>query len=192
MAELLIVTEDGYGRRVRLGEIKRMKDRGRVGVKLSRWPIAAALVVDARDTALIITTAAGKVVRVAVAQVPLRQRIDSTTGRMPKGLRLIRLAPGDRVTALACMVEPPAAWPGGRVGLTDGESTAQVRVLHPLAAVEDLELGGEPAVDREAWSQTDVHRRSRYWCVHCGSEQRDPAAVYECIDSHAEAQEVAA
>jgi hypothetical protein len=43
---------------------------------------------------------------------------------------------------------------------------------------------GKPAVPREQWAKTDIHRHSTYFCGICGKQHPDPEAVYACIDSH--------
>ena len=190
---LLLVTEDGFGRRVAVDDVRRTKGRNAVGVNISRVPVAAALVVDSTDAEVVIATANGKVERLRVGDVPTRRRSDPNTGRMSKGLRVIRLEPGDRVAsvALSTPVEmpPPATnggpWVGGRVGLEDGESVAQATVFTRVLDVAEIEPGGEPAIPAEEWARTEVHRHSSYWCVHCGASHPDPEAVYGCIDRHA-------
>ena len=105
----------------------------------------------------------------------------------------MRLEPGDRVATGAVVGGPPetlapaqttAEWPGGRVGLRDGESARICTVYGDVRKPEDIEASGPPAIGREEWAQTEVHAVSSYWCVHCGQQHPDPVAVYECIDRH--------
>jgi DNA gyrase/topoisomerase IV subunit A len=63
MKFLLVVTEDGYGKRIPVDEIVRTKGRDTVGVKVSNHPIPAALVVDRLDSDVVIATKAAKIER---------------------------------------------------------------------------------------------------------------------------------
>ncbi len=199
----MIVTEDGYGKRVAVGEVRRTQGRGTVGVRVSRDPIAAALVVNGEGAGdVVIVSAAGKVERVALASIPVRRRSDPSSGRVSKGARVMRLAAGDVVATVAVATEdesasgtwvgtrppaiPPRMWPGGRVGLRDGENVRSVVYFGPLKDLAEIERGGSPAVGREEWARSDVHKASSYWCVHCGTEHPGPERVYACVDAHAD------
>jgi hypothetical protein len=197
MAEyLLVVTEGGYAKRIAVDDVRRTKRLGGLGVGVSRAPLVAALVVG-EDGELLLASARGKVQRVAVASIPTRRR---GTGAS-RGVRIMRCDPGDTIAtgALAAgeadaVQIPPninpqtiraEEWPGGRVGLRAGERTRSAIVFGPLLDLDALDLPGDPAEDRETWALGAVHAVSAYWCVHCGREQPDPAAVYDCIDRHA-------
>ena len=180
-----------------LADIRRTLHRGGLGVAVSRVPLVAALVVG-EDGELVLASARGKVSRVAVASIPVRRR---GTGAS-RGGWIMRCDPGDTIASVALAAgEPNVAqnaaktdpltiraeeWPGGRVGLREGERTRSAIVFGPLLDLEALDLPGDPAEDRETWAAGDVHAASAYWCVHCGREHPDPAAVYDCIDRHAE------
>jgi tRNA A37 threonylcarbamoyladenosine synthetase subunit TsaC/SUA5/YrdC len=73
----LVVTEDGYGKRIPVDEIVRTKGRDTVGVKVSNHPIPAALVVDRLDSDVVIATKAAKIERLSLASIPQRR---SATG----------------------------------------------------------------------------------------------------------------
>jgi len=92
---LLVITEDGYGKRVLTSEIPRTNRRTQ-GVSVSHTPIAAALVVDESTPELIIQTRAGKTQRIKTSAVPIRHR-----ARGRRGVRLIRLMPDDLVASVA-------------------------------------------------------------------------------------------
>lgn len=81
---LLIVTEDGFGKRVAVDEVRRTS-RGAKGVNLSSAPVAAVLVVDRDDGDVVIATAAGRVERVAVRSFPVRRRSNPKTGHISRG-----------------------------------------------------------------------------------------------------------
>lgn len=43
--------------------------------------------------------------------------------------------------------------------------------------------GDEPAVSREEWAKTDVHKHSRYSCGKCGKQFAMPHDVYEHLEA---------
>ncbi len=96
---LLIVTESGHAKRVELAAVP-VTGRGRSGVRVSREPLAAALVVAARDDVLI-ATRAGRVERVAISDVPVMDR-------RARGVRIIDLDDGDIVTTAAVAAVSPS------------------------------------------------------------------------------------
>jgi len=56
--------------------------------------------------------------------------------------------------------------------------------------VELIDLQGEesvvplePAVPREEWAKTDVHKASRYSCGKCGQQFASPHDVYAHLDA---------
>ena len=110
---MLVVIENGYGKRIRVSEIRRTKP-GAVGVKVSKVPVAAALVVEADDD-LLIATALGKIERVTVAPIPIGRRPNRKRGAISKGVRIVRLEPGGRVAQVASTrgVETASAARGG-------------------------------------------------------------------------------
>jgi DNA gyrase subunit A len=97
---LLVITEDGYGKRVAVDEIRHTR-RDAVGVKISRVSIAFAQVVDDANAELVIATAHGKIQRLRVGDVPTRRRRDQSSSRISKGVRIMRLEPNDRVATAA-------------------------------------------------------------------------------------------
>ncbi len=190
---LLIVTRDGHAKRVSSDDVpRRRRNGGRAhGVRLSSVPVAAVFGVE--DGEVIIASARGKIVRMAVGDIPTRRR-RVTRGKLSSGPRVIRLARGDRVASVAIVpehvpqshadgiVEP--IWPWGRVGLRDGEELAQKVILHRPRSLDSMTTGGRPVVARDEWAQTSVHESSAYYCAHCHHPHVDPLAVYECIDRH--------
>lgn len=103
---LLVVTEDGYGKRIPMGDIPRQRNRGARGVKVSSAPLAAAFVLSPGLDGLVIATAKGKVERIAVSDVPIRRRKAVKNGKFSKGVSVIGLDPGDVV---AGVVQTPSA-----------------------------------------------------------------------------------
>ncbi len=100
-ASLLVVSENGYGKRTPLVEY-RVQGRGGSGIltmnctdKTGR--IVGAEVVDETDRLLVMTTK-GKGIRLKVKEI-------RTTGRIAQGVRLINMATGDQVRSIASIVQ---------------------------------------------------------------------------------------
>jgi DNA gyrase/topoisomerase IV subunit A len=96
---LLVVTEDGFAKRVPVTDIPRQANRNAKGVRISSAPIAEASVVSDPSAPLLVISAEGQMLRTTVGQVPIRRRKVLSNGRLSKGTRLMRLASGDRVAA---------------------------------------------------------------------------------------------
>jgi len=92
---LLLVTANGYGKRVPLSDIpsQRRGGKGVIGIKLDKitGPVVAALLVG-DDDEVALSTASGKVIRFPTSQV-------STFSRYARGVRLIRVNEGDQVAS---------------------------------------------------------------------------------------------
>jgi DNA gyrase subunit A len=100
-ADLLVVTENGYGKRTRIDEYP-VKGRGGLGVKTvqlteSKGQLAGARVVRDGYQVMLISTG-GTVIRMPVHD--LRQM-----GRATQGVIVMRLREGENVSALAPVVE---------------------------------------------------------------------------------------
>jgi DNA gyrase subunit A len=122
--DLLVVTDHGYGKRTRV-EDYRAKGRGIQGVKTidyeaERGRLAGALMVRPGYEVMLITQG-GTVNRQAVEGI-------SRMGRSTKGVRVIRLRAGDRVSAIArvtesqpteSLTEPAETPPTGSSGAPD-------------------------------------------------------------------------
>jgi DNA gyrase subunit A len=99
--DLLVATENGYGKRTPLDEYRRTS-RGGLGIKTlnvtgKNGPLVDMKVVEPDDEVILITSE-GQIIRVPVD--PIRQ-----TGRAAQGVRLIRLDEGDKVAGLARVVK---------------------------------------------------------------------------------------
>jgi len=114
-AELLVVTENGYGKRTRVSDYPR-KGRGGLGVKTvqlteARGQLAGARVVREGYQVMLISTG-GTVIRMAVADV-------KRLGRSTQGVIVMRLREGERVSTLAPVMdaddEPDVAEPSGEL-----------------------------------------------------------------------------
>ena len=93
----LVVTEDGYGKRILFPTIRRT-GRGTMGVMVSSLPVAFSAVVTEQGE-LVLASAYGRLERIAVAEVPVRTRKSQRGRGQSKGVRLIALDDADRVTA---------------------------------------------------------------------------------------------
>jgi DNA gyrase subunit A len=98
-ADLLVLTETGYGKRVALTEFRR-KHRGGQGVRLialegrKTGPVAAVQQVTEADEELLLISAGGQVIRTETNSI---NRYSSGA----RGVIVMRLAEGDRVVAIA-------------------------------------------------------------------------------------------
>ena len=96
-AELLAVTEKGYGKRTAISEY-RVQSRGGVGIKTYKCSDVTGQVVGIRSVKdtddIIMITSEGIVIRISAADV-------SSIGRSTKGVRLMRLNDGVEVVSIA-------------------------------------------------------------------------------------------
>jgi DNA gyrase subunit A len=140
--ELLVVTENGYGKRTRIDQYRKTA-RGAKGVKTiglteNKGALGGALVVRGHQE-LVFISQEGMVQRVAARDI-------SQQGRSATGVRVMNLREGDQVSAVALVVE------------SDGETAAAVAedvpddptATGPIDAVLDGplgELGDDAPVD---------------------------------------------
>ncbi len=107
--ELLVVTENGYGKRTSIAEYP-VKGRGSMGVRTiqlteKKGGVAGALIVREHEE-LVFISQAGMVQRTSVKGI-------SRYGRTSQGVRLMNLRDADQVSALARVVEDPTKRAGG-------------------------------------------------------------------------------
>jgi DNA gyrase subunit A len=124
--ELLVVTENGYGKRTPLADYPR-KGRGAMGVKTialtdRKGALAGALVVREHEE-LVFISIGGMVQRTSVKGI-------SRYGRASQGVRLMNLKDDDIVSAVALIVD-------------DGEDADGELIEGDLAVGDDGALGGE-------------------------------------------------
>jgi len=100
--QLLIITENGYGKRTDLKEYK-VQNRGGSGIKTANVTsktgklIGAAIInVDEIEEDLIITSEKGQIIRIPLKDI-------STLGRATQGVRVMKPAPGDKVSAITVL-----------------------------------------------------------------------------------------
>ncbi|MDX6606826.1 MAG: gyrase subunit, partial [Solirubrobacterales bacterium] len=130
--ELLVVTENGYGKRTALAEYP-VKGRGAKGMLTVRMTAKKGGLAGARvvreNQELIFISQTGMVQRNAVGGI-------SRMGRATQGVRLMNLKKGDRVSAVALVVESSE---------TNGNGTAA-----PAASIEDEAPNAENVADQAA------------------------------------------
>ena len=102
---ILTVTENGYGKRTATGEYRR-QTRGGKGVRTIKTSERNGKVVYAYQVTdqdqLMIMTEQGKIIRVRIEDI-------SVIGRNTQGVRLINLSEGEKVVAVAKVVEESSA-----------------------------------------------------------------------------------
>ena len=97
---LLVVTENGYGKRTDIGEY-RIQTRGGSGIKTAQvnqktGGLVALKVLDKNEKELIIISQKGQVIRIKIDPI-------SKMSRSTQGVRIMRLDKGDKVVSVACI-----------------------------------------------------------------------------------------
>ena len=98
---LLVVTENGYGKRTDLKEY-RIQGRGGSGIKTAKTTSKTGALVFSKivggdeDEDLIVISKHGQVIRTKVALIP-------KISRATQGVRIMRLEEGDKVASAACI-----------------------------------------------------------------------------------------
>lgn len=99
---LLVVTENGYGKRTDLKEY-RMQKRGGAGTKCAKISSKTGEIVSSKvlseeilDEDLIVISKKGQVIRTKLSQIP-------KLGRGTQGVRIMKLEQGDKVASAACI-----------------------------------------------------------------------------------------
>jgi DNA gyrase subunit A len=98
-AQLLVVSEMGYGKKTKLSEFKTQK-RGGAGIKAAKLgdktgTIVGSQVIIEGSEELIAISKKGQAIRIGVDEV-------STLNRQTQGVRIMKLRQGDGVAALVC------------------------------------------------------------------------------------------
>jgi DNA gyrase subunit A len=100
-ASLLTVTENGYGKRTKTEEYRK-QSRGGLGIITIKTDERNGKVVGMKqitsEDELMIMSNRGKIIRMKASQIPI-------IGRNTKGVRLIVLEPGEKVTSFARLEE---------------------------------------------------------------------------------------
>lgn len=97
---VLVVTENGYGKKTDLKEY-RLQKRGGSGIKTAKiTPKTGALIgsvlLTGREEDLIVISQRGQVIRAAISQIP-------KLSRSTQGVRMMRLGEGDKVASATCV-----------------------------------------------------------------------------------------
>jgi DNA gyrase/topoisomerase IV subunit A len=96
-----VLGEDGFGKRTLVSSYRRAKGRGGQGVRTTTSPPLAAALVVREHNELVVATRAGKIVRLAVRDFPIREAA-------ARGSQMVRLKGTDRVaTATQTALEMP-------------------------------------------------------------------------------------
>jgi DNA gyrase subunit A len=151
-SDLLVVTDNGYGKRTRVEEYPR-KGRGTMGVLTirlveNRGKLAGAMVVRDSQQVMLISVN-GTATRTSVNGI-------SRMGRNTQGVTVMRLRDGDRLSSVALVAEQPDELDGengddveGSAADTPAGGVAPSELTPPAADVEpDLDAGDEPEDDR--------------------------------------------
>jgi len=166
-SELLVVTENGYGKRTDVSEypVKNRGTKGVLTVKLTeaKGGLAGALIVREHQELLFITEN-GMVQRTSAGGI-------NKMGRATQGVKAMNVRDGDKISAVALVVESAAAEPGDGeepldqpelgdqtdAGTTpDAEATADAGADGADGATEGVEAdGGEPTGEAEGQPGAD-------------------------------------
>jgi DNA gyrase subunit A len=140
--ELLVVTENGYGKRTTIPEYP-LKNRGTMGVKTitmtgKKGALVGALVVREHQE-LVFISQNGMVQRTGVKGISLQ-------GRPAQGVRLMNLREDDTVSAVALVMESEAATaaPVDELPLPEGEAGPEPEVSEPESHAAEPEDDAEP------------------------------------------------
>lgn len=99
-SDLLIVTENGFGKKTGLENYKRQK-RGGMGIKTANitektGPIVSARIIGLRQEDLIAISLKGQVIRTPLKNI-------SKLSRVTQGVKIMRLGEGDKVASVTCV-----------------------------------------------------------------------------------------
>jgi len=97
---LLVVTENGYGKRTDVKEYK-LQGRGGSGIKTAQATpktggLVASMILTGEEEDLIVISQKGQVIRTKIGTI-------AKLGRATQGVRIMRLDPGDKVASAACI-----------------------------------------------------------------------------------------
>ena len=98
--ELLVMSENGYGKKTAIKEYKVQK-RGGSGIKTAKvtakiGQLMVARVVTPLFTELVVISKNSQVIRITMKDVP-------TLGRDTQGVRIMKLREGDSIASLSCL-----------------------------------------------------------------------------------------
>jgi DNA gyrase subunit A len=96
---VLVVTENGYGKRTEVGEY-RLQGRGGSGIKTVKVTpktgqlVSSKVLADEED--LIVISQKGQVIRTEIKSIPV-------LSRATQGVRIMKLEEGDKVASVTCL-----------------------------------------------------------------------------------------
>ena len=158
--ELFVLTENGYGKRTRMAEypVKGRGTKGVLTVKLTtkKGMLAGALVVRAHQE-LIFISQNGMVQRTSVSGI-------SRMGRPTQGVRVMNLKSGDRVSAVALVVESAAGEGNGSAPVEEaieGEATSTNSAATKIAAGSTTDGAGSDGTATDGAKTRPRRSRSR-------------------------------
>jgi len=98
--ELLVVSENGYGKRTDLKQFK-IQHRGGSGIKAAQLSqktgkLVMAEILEPDEVDLIVISEKGQIIRVPINSVSL-------LGRATQGVRIMKLESGDKVASVTCV-----------------------------------------------------------------------------------------
>ena len=97
---LLVITEQGYGKKTELKEY-RLQSRGGSGIKAGKitnktGDIVGIKVLTGREEDLVVISKRGQVIRIKISQIP-------RLSRATQGVRIMRLEEGDSIASFDCL-----------------------------------------------------------------------------------------
>ena len=97
---LLVVSENGYGKRTELKSYKKQK-RGGIGIKTANitqktGSLVVASILQGDEEECIAISQKGQVIRAAISSIPKLSRVT-------QGVRIMKLGEGDRVASATCI-----------------------------------------------------------------------------------------
>jgi len=98
--ELLIVTENGYGKKTELSKYKK-QNRGGTGIKTAKitektGKIIRAGIIDSGQECMVVISKKGQVIRISLKNI-------SSLGRATQGVRIMRLGEKDKIASITCI-----------------------------------------------------------------------------------------
>lgn len=129
--DILFATENGYGKRVSMDDF-RVAHRGGVGVRTiptdQRNGVVIGLAVVRDNSTVLLIDKAGKIIRLAPTEI-------RTMGRQAKGVRLIKLDAGQKLSSVVAFEESDD---NGKQGPSDGGSDAPIAPSQKVEVTESV------------------------------------------------------
>jgi len=97
---LLVITENGYGKRTKIGDY-RVQKRGGSGIKAAKvtektGEIVFSQVIGEEEKDVIVISKKGQVIRISLGSIPI-------LGRVTSGVRVMKLDKGDKIASAICL-----------------------------------------------------------------------------------------